>query len=64
MKIGGSYMNKNGALQCEKILPIAIGLNFVFPGAGYFYMGKNLLGFFAMFVILVAAIASKVHAWQ
>jgi TM2 domain-containing membrane protein YozV len=32
----------------EKSLPLAIGLNFLFPGVGYFYMGRISSGIFAV----------------
>lgn len=35
-----------------KSLPFAIGLNILLPGAGYMYMGRIILGFFAMFLIV------------
>jgi len=42
------------AVTAEKSLPLAIGLNFVLPGAGYMYMGRFLLGIIAfLFIILL-----------
>lgn len=35
----------------EKSLPLAIGLNLLIAGAGYLYMGKWLVGIFAMLLI-------------
>lgn len=36
----------------EKQLPLAIGLNLLLAGAGYIYMGKWLVGIFAMLLIV------------
>ena len=36
----------------EKQLPLAIGLNLLFPGVGYMYMGKWIVGIFALLLIL------------
>ena len=36
----------------EKNLPLAIGLNLLLPGIGYMYMGKWLVGIFALFLII------------
>jgi hypothetical protein len=35
----------------EKSLALAIGLNFVLPGAGYMYMGRVVLGIAAMLLV-------------
>ncbi len=35
----------------EKNLPLAIGLNLLLPGVGYIYMGKWIVGIFAVFLI-------------
>ena len=35
----------------EKQLPLAIGLNLLIPGAGYMYMGKWIVGIFALLLI-------------
>jgi hypothetical protein len=36
----------------KKNLPLAIGLNFILPGIGYMYMGKWIVGIFALFLII------------
>jgi len=36
----------------EKSLPLAIGLNFLLPGIGYMYMGKWIVGIFALLLIV------------
>ena len=36
----------------EKSVPLAIGLNFLLPGLGYMYMGKVIIGIFALLLIL------------
>ena len=46
---------KRTPIPSEKSLPLAIGLNFVVPGFGYFYMGSIVSGVFAM--ALCAAIS-------
>ena len=43
----------------EKNLPLAIGLNLLFPGAGYVYMGRVLLGIMA-FLLVVATLAVSI----
>lgn len=37
----------------EKSLPLAIGLNLLFPGLGYLYMGKWIVGIFASLLIIM-----------
>ena len=36
----------------EKSLRMAIQLNLVFPGFGYFYIGKNIIGIAAIMLII------------
>jgi len=36
----------------EKSIPLAIGLNFLFPGIGYMYMGKVIIGIAALLLVL------------
>jgi hypothetical protein len=36
----------------EKSLPLAIGLNLLFPGLGYMYMGKVIIGIAAALLIV------------
>lgn len=38
--------------MAEKSLPIAIGLNFIFPGAGYFYIGRYDQGILAVLIMI------------
>jgi len=40
----------------EKNIWLAIGLNFVFLGAGYFYMGRKALGVLLMIIAMFAAV--------
>lgn len=42
----------------EKSLALAIGLNLFFPGFGYIYMGRPILGI-AAFVLVVAVVATN-----
>lgn len=42
--------------MAEKSLPVAIGLNFVFPGIGYFYLGQYSKGVLALMVVFAIAI--------
>lgn len=41
----------------EKSLPLAIGLNILFAGAGYLYMGKWVVGILAFLLILGIAMS-------
>lgn len=43
----------------KKQLPLAIGLNFVLPGAGYMYMGKWIVGIFAMLLIVAIVLSVR-----
>ncbi len=43
----------------EKSLPMAIGLNFLLPGAGYMYMGKVILGLLALWLYVVFAFLAE-----
>lgn len=42
----------------EKSLPLAIGLNLIFPGLGYLYMGKIFAGIFGGLIIIAIFLAS------
>ncbi len=44
----------------EKSLPLAIGLNFLLPGAGYFYMGKEIIGLLACIIIILTYLATSI----
>ncbi len=44
----------------EKYIPFAIGLNMVLPGAGYMYMGRFVLGIFALILIGMILAATPV----
>lgn len=41
----------------EKSLRLAIQLNLVFPGLGYFYVGKTLVGFIVVLLVIGIFIA-------
>ncbi|NCC53730.1 MAG: hypothetical protein EOM20_21340 [Spartobacteria bacterium] len=42
----------------EKSLALAIGLNFIFPGLGYFYLSEIYRGILALFITLLLVIFS------
>ena len=46
------------SVATEKSLPLAIGLNFVLPGAGYMYLGRFSVGIGAMVVVSLILIAT------
>ena len=41
-----------GIVSQEKSLRVAIQLNLVFPGLGYFYIGKGIIGIAAILLII------------
>lgn len=45
----------------QKQLPLAIGLNFLLPGAGYMYMGKWIVGIFAMLLITAIVLSVRMN---
>ena len=40
--------------RSDKLLPLAIGLNLIFPGLGYAYLGRWVLGIGAALVVMAA----------
>lgn len=51
---------KTKAVVCEKSLPLAIGLNFIFPGLGYFYLGDAYRGVLAVLVGMLILLSSPI----
>ncbi|MCK9466407.1 MAG: hypothetical protein M0Q29_11050 [Thiopseudomonas sp.] len=45
----------------QKQLPLAIGLNFLLPGTGYMYMGKWIVGIFAMLLITAIVLSVRMN---
>lgn len=45
----------------EKSLPLAIGLNLILVGAGYMYMGKWLVGFFTLLLVLGILLTTSIN---
>ncbi len=42
----------------HKSLPLAVGLNFILPGAGYMYMGRVIVGIGAMLLVLAMCVTA------
>jgi hypothetical protein len=47
----------------EKSLPLAIGLNLLLPGVGYLYMGRIIVGIFAILLMAMFVTTGYYFAW-
>lgn len=47
----------------QKSVPLAIGLNLVLPGLGYMYMGKIIVGIFALLLSVGIFMASGIGGY-
>lgn len=57
----GMEVKETQHVNVEKSLPFAIGLNIIFPGFGYIYMGKLIIGIFACLLVVTCILISPYY---